>query len=147
MEICWLATGAIATPTVAPEDPLLTLLQTISFGGPTGWAGDPVIPSPAASASPSKVQPIANLRIATSLVGYDDASRITAHDGVVGCVVHLVVAIEDNEGLDRPTRASTSYSVAHAKEAGHGYASWRTGHVHIVKAGTQLQTRQRGGGH
>src|SRR6516164_4799843 len=68
------------------------------------------------------------------LVVDNDARRISTQDRIVGSVVHLVVAIEDDCAFDRPaTGEGTGGDVGQPEEARDAYARGGTWHIHVVE--------------
>src|SRR5262245_58186075 len=80
------------------------------------------------------------------LVGYRNASRITTHNGVIGCVVHLVHTIKDNVGLERSTCTSSSDCEVQSEKPGHGDASGRPRHIHVIQPCPGSQTSRSSSG-
>src|SRR5262245_8154088 len=77
-----------------------------------------------------------------SLVRHNYASRITAGDSVVSCVVHLVEPIEHDIGFDGSTSTGSGDREVHPEKPGHGDASGRPRHIHVIQPCPGSKTSQ-----
>src|SRR6516165_4131849 len=94
------------------------------------WLGQQSLPPPTMS-------------ICFSSVVDDNPRRIPTVDCVVGCVVHQVVTVKDNEAFNRSACHSAHDAIVQLKEPWNSDAGWRPRHIHIIEPSSGGECSQR----